>query len=49
MLHQYPTNLATHCGAEMTSCHILLIFNLSSLQRRILCLKLSTNTPSLEA
>jgi hypothetical protein len=32
-LHQHPmTNLAVHHGAEMASCHILLLFNLSSLQ-----------------
>jgi hypothetical protein len=32
-LHQYPiTNLAAHCGARMTSCHVLLLFNLLSLQ-----------------
>jgi hypothetical protein len=32
-LHQHPCkNLAAHRGAEMASYHILLIFNLSSLQ-----------------
>jgi hypothetical protein len=34
MLHQHPIrNLASHRGARMTSCHVLLlIFNFSSLQ-----------------
>jgi len=32
-LHQHPImNLAAHHDAEMASCHVLLLFNLSSLQ-----------------
>jgi hypothetical protein len=32
-LHQHPIrNLAAHRGAGMVSCHVLLLFNLSSLQ-----------------
>jgi hypothetical protein len=34
-LHQHPyKNLAAHRGAGMASCHVLLIFNLSSLQEK---------------
>jgi hypothetical protein len=33
-LHQHPCkNLAAHCGAGMASYHVLLFFNLSSLQK----------------
>jgi hypothetical protein len=32
-LHQHPIrNLAAHRGAGMASCHVVLLFNLSSLQ-----------------
>jgi predicted FMN-binding regulatory protein PaiB len=32
-LHQHPmTNLAANRGAGMTSCHVLILFNLSSFQ-----------------
>jgi hypothetical protein len=33
MVHQHPsTNLAAHRGAGMAYCHVLLLFNLLSLQ-----------------
>jgi hypothetical protein len=33
VLHQHPiTNLVAHRVAGMASCHVLLLFNLSSLQ-----------------
>jgi hypothetical protein len=35
-LHQHRMmNLAAHRGAGMASCHVLLLFNLSSLQEEI--------------
>jgi len=48
-LHQHLSmNLAAYRGAKMTSCHVLLLFNLSRPPRRILCLNLSTSTTPLE-